>query len=246
MKHRKLLAGVIIVLAALIALLFVYPHQMIAPGALIPAHSQLQQDCFACHAPLRGVSSARCIACHVPAEIGIRTTKGLPVSNHSQTTAFHADLKESNCTACHSDHAAVLLTQSNAKPFNHGLLKPSTAAQCTSCHAKPKDGLHDTIISGCAQCHTTRAWTPANFAHEKYFRLDSDHNVACTTCHKGNEFKTVTCYGCHEHQQTQIIAEHAEEGIRNIDNCARCHRSSSGEGGEHGGEEREGGERDDD
>lgn len=39
-----------------------------------------------------------------------------------------------------------------------------------------------------------------------------------------------------EHQPAQILAEHREEGISNIENCVRCHRSAEGETGE--GEDR--------
>lgn len=226
---RALLAGIAIALVVLLALLFIYPHQMIAPGALIPAHAELQQDCFACHAPLRGASAARCTTCHWPAEIGVRTTKGQPLRSNRPKVAFHAQLRDADCMACHTDHAAILLTQSKPKSFAHELLKPAIATQCASCHAKPRDSLHATITSGCAQCHATRGWTPATFAHDRFFQLDAHHNVACTTCHIGNQFKRYTCYGCHEHQPERIIAEHAEEGIRDVENCARCHRSPEGE-----------------
>jgi hypothetical protein len=223
----------------LLALLFVYPHQMIAPGALIPAHARLQSDCFACHVPLRGVNSARCIVCHVPAEIGIRTTQGLPRAKPSQRAAFHAHLKEADCTACHVDHAANLLTGGHTKAFDHSLLKPAIASKCAACHVKPKDSLHTKITGGCAQCHQTRGWKPATFAHDRYFKLDRAHNVTCATCHTGNVFTRYTCYGCHAHQPAQIAALHAEEGIRNIENCVRCHRSAEGEreGEGEGGEE---------
>ncbi|MGE5721906.1 MAG: cytochrome c3 family protein [Sphingomonadales bacterium] len=246
MKRPGLVAGIAVALAILLVLLFVYPHQMIAPGALIPAHAELQQDCFACHAPLRGASSARCTTCHVPAEIGIRTTKGLPVRRSAAKPAFHAQLRDADCMACHSDHAATLLTQGRSRRFDHSLLKPAVAELCASCHAKPRDSLHAAITGGCAQCHATSGWKPASFSHDRYFRLDAHHDVACATCHTGNQFKRYTCYSCHTHQPAQIIAEHAEEGIRNIDNCVRCHRSAEGEreGGEREGG-REGRERDD-
>lgn len=242
---RALVAGIAIALAVLLVLLFVYPHQMIAPGTLIPAHAELQQDCFACHAPLRGASADRCVTCHVPSEIGIKTTKGQPLRSEAPKIAFHAQLQEANCMACHTDHAAVPLTSGKPKNFAHDLLKPAIATQCVSCHTKPKDSLHATITGECAQCHTTSKWTPASFAHDRYFQLDADHNVACTTCHIGNQFKRYTCYGCHEHQPARIIAEHAEEGIRDIENCVRCHRSPHGEReGEREGEGR-GEDRDD-
>ena len=49
---------------------FVYPHLMVGPGKLIPGHSQLEADCFACHAPFFGTTTARCTTCHKPEEIG--------------------------------------------------------------------------------------------------------------------------------------------------------------------------------
>jgi hypothetical protein len=115
-----------------------------------------------------------------------------------------------------------------------------------TCHTRPSGALHRGFGTlNCAQCHTTTAWEPATFAHERWFRLDGDHNVACTTCHTGGDYKRYTCYGCHEHQPAQMIAEHREEGIGNISNCARCHRGG-GEGGEREGRGgREGGGDDD-
>jgi Doubled CXXCH motif (Paired_CXXCH_1) len=238
MKRPGLLAGIATALCILLVLLFIYPHQMIAPGALREGHAQLETNCFACHAPLRGVSSARCAACHLPSEIGLKTTRGRLVSKPTKRAAFHGQLKEADCTACHSDHAANLLTARHPKTFDHSLLKPAIASLCATCHAKPAGALHAAIVDGCAQCHQTSSWTPATFAHERYFQLDRAHNVACTTCHTGNIYTRYTCYGCHAHQPAQIAAIHAEEGIGNIENCARCHRSAQGEG-ENGDEEEE-------
>ena len=61
---------------ALVALVFVYPHLMVSPGPLVPGHRALATDCFACHAPLRGASSAKCVQCHATTDIGLRTTHG--------------------------------------------------------------------------------------------------------------------------------------------------------------------------
>jgi hypothetical protein len=57
----------------------------------------------------------------------------------------------------------------------------------------------------------------------------------------GGNTSRYTCFGCHQHQPDQIRASHAEEGIRNIENCVACHRSGSGEGGEGREGGREGG-----
>jgi hypothetical protein len=57
------------------------------------------------------------------------------------------------------------------------------------------------------------------------------------SCHAGNNFKTHTCTSCHAHEKSRMIEEHLEEGIRNIDNCVRCHTGrglKSREGSESG------------
>lgn len=239
MNRKRGLIAIAVSLLVLALLVFAYPQLMIAPGALIPSHAGIADDCFACHTPLRGVTSAKCATCHKPGEIGLRTTKGIAISPGKPRPAFHQALTGQDCMACHSDHAGPRLTRRPAKTFEHGLLEPSLQGKCESCHAAPATPVHRGVTTGCAQCHTVAGWKPATFAHDRFFRLDGDHNAACTTCHLGGNFKRYTCYGCHEHQPDQIRALHAEEGIRNIENCVRCHRSSEDEP-HGGGEGREG------
>jgi len=275
MKRSWLTALIAANLLALLALVFIYPHLMVSPGAVVAGHADIATDCFACHAPLRGASSERCIACHALSDIGLRTSKGVALANKSVKTSFHQELIEQDCVACHSDHLGPKLTQRSRKPFSHSLLrvavreqcqschkaptdnlhrqvpgnctqchsqqawKPATFAhsvlpvavreQCQSCHKSPTDTLHRQVSGNCTQCHSLQAWKPATFAHEKFFVLDRDHNTRCETCHLNNNYKTYTCYGCHEHSPARVRAEHMEEGIRNFENCVKCHRSAQGE-----------------
>jgi hypothetical protein len=236
---RSVWIGISLVLAVIIYLSFTRPHEMVSPGNLIPAHAALESNCFACHAPFQGASADRCTTCHVVADIGLRTTKGVAISQSQRHPAFHQALTEPNCMACHSDHARPSLTKASAVKFDHALLKADARANCQSCHTAPQDDLHRGQTA-CATCHQPARWKPATFDHDRYFLLDRDHNTACTTCHLGGNYKQYTCYGCHEHQQAWIIAEHREEGITTIQNCVRCHRSAHGEaGGERKGRERE-------
>jgi Class III cytochrome C family/Doubled CXXCH motif (Paired_CXXCH_1) len=229
-------------LAILATLTFLYPHLMVGPGKLIPGHQALERDCFACHATFTGASSEKCATCHKPADIGLLTTKGLPVAKPSTTTAFHQELKSQNCVGCHSDHAGVKRF-TRQRQFDHSLLKASTGEKCQTCHKIPTDALHKQITGNCLQCHTQTKWTPATFDHDRYFLLDKDHNATCITCHVRNDFSRFTCYGCHEHTPDNIRREHIGEGISKFDNCVECHRSAnehdikrgpSGEGGTGG------------
>jgi hypothetical protein len=46
---------------------------------------------------------------------------------------------------------------------------------------------------------------------------------------------TYTCYGCHEHNPSEIEQEHREEGISDFQNCVACHptgREKEGSGGD--------------
>jgi hypothetical protein len=233
-----------IALASIVALIFIYPHQMVSPGNLRPAHAELQDNCFACHAPLRGASPDRCIACHKVADIGLRTTKGTPVSRRTGRPPFHQYLTSQNCMACHSDHAMPRLARKRVRTFDHAMLQPDARQRCATCHSPPVDDLHRGGDKSCAQCHGTQAWKPATFEHSRYFSLSSPHNASCATCHLGGNLRVYTCFGCHEHQKSQIEARHSREGIRDTQNCARCHRGADGEHGQGGeGDRSSGGDR---
>jgi hypothetical protein len=216
-------------LALIAALVFIYPELMVGPGKLIPGHKALEGDCFACHAPLAGATSGRCLSCHKPADIGRLTTAGRAVEKPLAKAAFHQGLNSQDCVACHSDHAGVKRF-ARTRQFDHRLLNKATGEQCQSCHKSPADSLHRQINGNCLQCHTQQKWTPATFEHNTYFALDRNHNTSCVTCHVRNDYSRYTCYGCHEHSPDNIRREHIGEGIRNFDNCVKCHRS----GDEHG------------
>ena len=243
MRPRWLWTAVGLGLALVIAFAIRFPHQMVSPGDLIPAHAALQQNCFACHAPFRGPSAERCMSCHAVAEIGRRTTAGAPIIRPGHMPAFHQALADRNCMACHSDHPRPMLTHGELVRFDHELLRADLRGNCGSCHARPRDELHRNATQPCSQCHTAAAWTPASFDHDRFFSLTGPHDVECKTCHVGGNFAAFTCYSCHEHERSRMEAEHREHGIVNIDNCAACHRSAHGEHGE-GGESRQGGEED--
>lgn len=219
-------------------LTFIYPHLMVGPGKLISGHKHLEVDCFACHTPLRGADSERCVSCHKPAEIGRLTTAGKSIAKPLTSTPFHQKLTSQDCVACHSDHAGVKRFRPQGH-FNHALLQKAMLDQCHTCHKSPADPLHKQISGNCNQCHNMERWTPATFDHDKYFVLDRDHNARCVTCHVGSDYRRYTCYGCHEHTPTNIRREHIEEGIRDFNNCVECHRSADEDDIRGGENERE-------
>jgi hypothetical protein len=215
-------------LLVVIALAVAYPERMVSPGRLMQGHAAIERDCFACHAPGRGAASERCIGCHAVADIGLRIAGGAAPPQRTPKIPFHQELIERDCLACHDEHAGP-----NAAPsleaFSHALLRPAARGLCDLCHAAPADELHRSVTGTCSPCHVPQHWKPATFDHDQRFVLDTDHNAPCATCHEGGDLRRASCYGCHAHQPEPMRATHLEEGIRDLDRCARCHRSAGGE-----------------
>ncbi|HEX6902934.1 MAG TPA: cytochrome c3 family protein [Thermoanaerobaculia bacterium] len=203
-----------------------------------------------------GLRETDCMRCH---------TLHASVRHRKEATFQHALLAPAvrgDCRSCHLDRkpADELHSRLNdgcgschntaawkSAVFDHRALASGT--DCAACHGKdkPEDELHPRVTKSCVYCHTTKRWRPAKFDHNRYFRFDANHPADCQVCHTdGSTFSIYTCYGCHEHSPAGILAEHREEGIRNVENCARCHRSGQENEAEGGGEQREGEEEDDD
>ncbi len=225
---RPLLLVVALNLAALAVLSVGYPHLMISPGLPIEAHGELGEDCFVCHTPFLGSTADKCIACHDVAKIGLVTTKGVPIGKERKNVAFHRELIEDDCVACHSEHRGVQPFRPIGR-FSHGLLKAPVREACEGCHAGPDDALHRKSEGNCGACHSVEGWLPADFDHDRHFRFDRQHEADCGTCHPGSDYGTYTCYGCHEHSRSKIREEHLEEGIHDYENCVECHRSGDEE-----------------
>lgn len=224
MKMSRLTLIITINLVLLALLVFALPQLMVSPGQPIDAHADLASDCFACHTPFIGSTAEKCMGCHQVEEIGRLTTGGIPIDRENKQVAFHQQLIKDDCVACHSEHKGVKPFRPIGR-FSHDLLQVATREQCDSCHSKPGDALHQKIESNCIECHTNRAWLPATFDHQDYFRFDRHHDTACNTCHVDSIYATYTCYGCHEHSRSKIREEHLEEGIFDYENCVECHRS---------------------
>jgi hypothetical protein len=174
---------------------------MVSPGALVPAHAELESYCFACHAPFRGAASDRCVGCHVVADIGVRTTSGAPVERLTKrplNASFHQQLIEQDCGSCHSDHGRLV-----ERRFSHALLRPAARGDCATCHAAPANDLHRYLRVSCNQCHTTEHWSPATFDHAA---LPSATLARCESCHAAptdgfHRQITAGCTQCHSPQR---------------------------------------------
>jgi hypothetical protein len=138
------------------------------------------------------------------------------------TTAFRLDGAHvrAGCDGCHT--ATRTLADFRKAPVT-----------CVGCHEKD-DTHRGEMGTDCGSCHGTARWDDATFAHEA-FPLDhgGEGRIACRTCHEdAANYKSYTCYNCHEHSRERVAAEHRGEVRRtNLDDCLACHRGGRGEGG---------------
>jgi hypothetical protein len=179
-------------------------------------HKQVSTDCKSCHNTIdwKSITSFN----H---NMILGDTKNDCISCHQSPKNVVHEMSGTNCTECHNT------TKWTPATFNHNKILSGAKNTCISCHESPKDSFHEGAGTNCTECHSIAKWVPSTFNHEAYFILDKNHNSSCITCHSNNNFKTYTCYGCHEHSETKIRNEHLEEGIRNFENCVSCHKSGN-------------------
>jgi hypothetical protein len=232
MKRGWILAIIATNMAALMALVFIYPHLMVSPGALVSGHAELVTDCFACHAPLRGAAADRCIRCHALPDIGVRSTKGIALAPRGTKTSFHQQLTEKDCIACHSDHAGPRLANGSNKPFSHSLLRAEVRQRCESCHDAPANDIHRGLTLNCNQCHKMQGWKPAFFDHAALAAAVLDK---CEACHKApvdimHKQVIGNCRQCHSPQHWKPATfDHAKFFVLDKDHnatCVTCHSNS--------------------
>ncbi len=181
-------------------------------------HKQLSnQECSSCHNEHQGLVPEYRLSGFKHELLSVSIVENCHSCHNKPSDNLHTQVS-TNCNSCHQTQNWKGLTS-----FNHKVLL--NKSNCISCHQKPKDNFHSVIKDNCNKCHNTSKWNPSTFDHSGYFTLDKNHNTTCNTCHSKNDYSAFTCYGCHEHSESKIIAEHNEEGIYNISNCASCHKS---------------------
>jgi len=191
-------------------------------GAAIHFHKGLKnQECTACHSDHKGIRPGDAITRIDHDMLAAEDLKQCNVCHEKPANKLH-QLLSNSCVNCHTTKS-----WKTPGPFDHSKLQGPEKELCLSCHEKPGDSFHVSLKDNCGKCHGTEKWKPSTFVHSSYYQLDKDHNVACNICHLNNNFKTYTCYGCHEHSESKLREEHEEEGIRDFRDCLKCHKSGS-------------------
>ena len=199
---------------------------------LLGAH--LSVDCISCHTNDRFIGLPKeCIGCH---QSDFTKTKN---PNHS-AAQFSKD-----CTTCHTingwspatfNHANTnfILSGTHATTdcsacHKNGKFK-GTTNDCFSCHKNNFNSAPNHLTAqfskDCLTCHSTIAWTPSTFDHNKTnFQLLGAHKtVECSSCHLNGQFKNTAmeCYPCHQTVLANILNPNHITGQFSR-NCSDCH-----------------------
>lgn len=251
MKLRLLVFWSVVAFVALFSVSLFFPrHQpdrksllraatwqhMTTPGQLSQPHAFLENNCAACHTPVKGVEAQSCIVCHADNKTILQR----------QPTAFHADIAV--CSVCHLEHqgrvprttkmdhialAGIGLRQmksapaardqeralvawrkqSDASSFAPQLQRDESLLNCATCH-QTKDRHVGLLGTDCASCHGTTKWTIPEYRHP------SPASQSCAQCHQAppshymEHFKMVS-------MKTAGV-EKAE-----VNQCFLCHQTTS-------------------
>lgn len=227
-------------------------QQQVSPGKLSAAHSFLQNNCAACHTPVKGVEASNCIVCHAD-------NKDLLAR---QPTAFHANIQ--SCSSCHlehqgvdrrptsMDHAALariglrelvanpsdveklqtrdqlekwireLNVSEIERPAHSAITAEEMSLDCASCHST-KDKHVALFGQSCATCHSTAEWTIPSFQHP------SPRSTDCAQCHQAppshymGHFEMVDKkVAARDNTQGSVCCENIQ-----VTQCYVCHQTTS-------------------
>ncbi|TWU39430.1 multiheme c-type cytochrome [Novipirellula artificiosorum] len=247
--NRKLLIAVIVIVGLVVAYATgaISPsttetishtlHRSVNPDSLSAAHANLTGNCQACHTPVVGVDTAKCILCHANDESILQR----------QPTSFHASI--GTCKECHREHQglaaklskmdhsllATIGMNSLAKadfgtqrqststmirdklrigmpPHNRITLEEATL-DCASCHSN--DDQHQSLFgTDCAQCHATDRWTIPEYKHP------SPSSTNCNQCHQAPPSHYMMHF-------KMISATVAGKPHARVEQCNQCHQTTS-------------------
>ncbi len=215
-----------------------YDHaQPPASYALSGGHRNV--DCASCHTAGYVATPTDCYACHRP------DYEGAADPNHV-AGGFPTD-----CATCHAvtvwsdsnfDHARTNFPLTGAHLAQsclecHSAGYTGTPTDCNACHqsdyAATTAPNHATanIPTTCVVCHSTTAWSPAQFDHNTTsFALTGAHrNATCAQCHAAGYTGTpMDCYACHQADYTGATdPNHVAQGYPTT--CAQCHSTTAWE-----------------
>ncbi|MFP3983109.1 MAG: hypothetical protein ACLFV2_05400 [Desulfurivibrionaceae bacterium] len=191
---KKILSGLVLLLAAGGATALFYSEEAAKPGPLLEIHGQLA-TCETCHQPWKGVSDSACRQCHFFSS----------VRRLRPAIRFHEAGR--HCLQCHTEHQG---RKGQIAAMDHTLLHPDLL--CSQCHFDPHGGLFG---QNCRECHGITGWNIESFQHPSRERKD------CRRCHKAPQSHRASGFKKRILQTHERVFPDEEAIV--IKDCWRCH-----------------------
>jgi len=218
--------------------------------------AHLQVACESCHRDDRGGAftslATECVACHESDFRSAQSVDHVAAGFSTSCETCHGNLAWGSGAAfdhvtasggfpLRGSHATLRCESCHNMPSLDLKFSASGVNDCYACHA-PDYGLAHAgsgFPTACAGCHRETRWGDATFAdHDRqYFPITSGAHrgtwSGCETCHTvPSDFRSFTCFNCHEHSRDRMDAKHREEvrGYAYDSNlCYSCHRNGRGD-----------------
>ncbi len=197
--------------------------------------------------PLTGShKTTTCASCHTSgySTPPPNTCNGCHSSKYAATTnPKHSDVGYG--TTCETCHNTTDWTQATFDHSNFPLTGAHKTTTCASCHTSgystppPNtcNGCHSSKYAAttnpkhstagfnttCQTCHSTTAWSPANFNHT--FPTNHRNSSSCSQCHPGGNYNSYDCSSCHS--ISSMSSEHRKVKGYSSSACATCHPNGS-------------------
>ncbi len=219
-------------------------HSQDKPLGGYAAHSEFEQECGHCHAPIHCITEDRCQSCHI--EIAEQRVEAvglhglLPGTSQCQSCHIEHQGREAQITVFAFDNVDHL-SFANFSLANHQFNFDGSAMDCQSCHQLGDFGAaaldcinchsdanelftnnHISLYGqDCLSCHDGHDRL-ANFDHEQVFKLEGAHaNTPCESCHVDQIYAGTPqqCANCHDRPDIHDISFGND--------CMRCHNATA-------------------
>lgn len=207
--------------------------------------------------PLIGVHAAvECEACHINQQRN--EYKNTPVECKDCHSDVYSSVKnpdhvannfDKNCMECHNPdrwspaifnhdkthfpltgkHKMILCDECHSQGY------VNLPTDCWSCHesdfsiSSDPDHIQNNFSHECDICHSTNAWSPAEYNHDKTgFPLTGTHNLLeCSDCHiQGYSGLSADCFACHETEYNNTTnPNHISANFPQ--DCESCHNTTN-------------------
>ena len=152
------------------------PEGFWAPGHLSRHHADIE-SCMACHEPILGTTSQKCMKCH--------STRWFNANAQEEVVKFHEGIihEKKSCSVCHVEHLGILnpITIGTAlNPHGEFIFRVTGTSSCSDCH-RLTEGKEDKVMPLLINQKVRQLYEEGEGAHV------TGQIAQCLSCHRGGQ-----------------------------------------------------------